>query len=70
MKFLAYRGNRITHSPDAALQFFSGDVKLLLQASNLVRVSQVNLVANGLWLDVAHLERWQFGWEFRSTTIA
>jgi hypothetical protein len=54
LKFLAHRRNRVTHCPDGALQIVGGYMKPLFQASNLIGVSQVNLVANGRRLDVAH----------------
>jgi hypothetical protein len=57
LKFLAHRGNWVTHSPDNALQIVSGYAKPPFQASKLAGVSQVNLVANGLRLAVAHLGR-------------
>jgi hypothetical protein len=57
LKFLAHRGNRITHFPDHALQIVSGYAKPFFQASNLAGVSQVNLVANRRRLGVAHLGR-------------
>jgi hypothetical protein len=52
--FLADRRNRVTHFRDNALQIVSGNPKPPSQDSNLARVSQVNLVASGLRLDVAH----------------
>jgi hypothetical protein len=57
LKFLAHRGNWVTHFPDNALQIVSGYAKLPFQASTLAGVSQVNLVANGLRLGAAHLGR-------------
>jgi hypothetical protein len=52
--FLADRCNRVTHFRGNALQIVSGYPKPPSQDSNLVRVSQVNLVASGLRLNVAH----------------
>jgi hypothetical protein len=42
---------------DNALQIVSGYAKPLFQASSLAGVSQVNLVASGLRLGVAHFRR-------------